>query len=191
MMGTVEPAYNPTHQANRRRRRDAQAGDDGEAAPPTPPERTFVARVANQRTSTAHLGPVARVTRVVRVGTRYVEVRAKRQARAAFLRVNLVARLPVQPSMRDAYFRKLHTRATQSYRTRPYAGRVVLWVGNGVDERLDLGWSDVVADLDVRVIPGEHQIARDLAAEPYVDDLARELREELARLDARAAQTPN
>jgi thioesterase domain-containing protein len=194
MMGTVEAAYNATHQAKRRQRRAAEAGEDGATPSPTQLGRTLIARVADQRTSTAHLGPVARVRRVARIGTRYVGVRAKRRARAAFMRANLVVRLPVHPSMRDAYFRMLHSRATASHHTRPYAGPVVLWVGNGVDDRLDLGWADVVDDLHIRVIPGEHRVSRDLAAEPYVDDLTRELREELARLDgadAPAAHTPN
>ncbi len=78
----------------------------------------------------------------------------------------------VPPGHRHPALRRLHAAAGRAYQPLPCAGRVTLFraADNPVSgDSRDLGWSDFAAELEVRDVPGPHELVRrrhaaDLAA---------------------------
>jgi thioesterase domain-containing protein len=92
-------------------------------------------------------------------------------------------------SQMERFYRvaKANGRAALSYVPYPYAGRAVLFKAcDGRDEHA-LGWSRVLADLEVIDVPGDHY---SMLATPAVATLARELERalEVTAFDAQAGR---
>jgi thioesterase domain-containing protein len=156
LLGSISPTYNPAYQAKRR----ANLRGRG-----------------NTGTARAKPGLAALTYRRIRWRVRRL---FRSQIGMTALRT---FRLPVPASFRKDFFLGTNALAEQHYRPAGYPGRATLFFPEGLDDRSDLGWKDLVADLDIRVVNGEHSFARDLTMEPSVAQLSELLADALRSLD--------
>ncbi len=101
------------------------------------------------------------------------------QARRKIAQKMMHARVPVPAAAVDMM--AIQHDAAERYRPTPYDGRVLLLqrelrpAGEDPDERL--GWGDLIADLRIQKVPGDH---RDMFLEPHVQITAEALRRYLS-----------
>jgi thioesterase domain-containing protein/acyl carrier protein len=128
-------------------------------------------RIASHRTNLAHLKfeeKIAYVCDKLKYAPAKIKHKVYRRAYKIYQRIGH----PLPALLRN--IEELNFNATKDYVPRVYAGRATLFVANDLTAGYDVedGWRELVADLEVHEIPGNH---RDIIEEPHVRVLAEKL----------------
>ncbi len=87
---------------------------------------------------------------------------------------------PVPEPFREQFFFELHEQAQRAYEPSPYAGKLLVFYGEGLYEDPELGWGGLASEIETVAVSGADSDNREMMAEPAVATVSDALEEYLA-----------
>jgi amino acid adenylation domain-containing protein len=151
-----------------------------------PPVKTQSERRAGKRRSRlqALMSIAARIPRALRHPKRIVTGIAWYTRRPRTKLLMAVGR-PVPEPFREQFFFELHEQGQRAYEPSRYAGKLLIFYGEGLYEDPELGWGGLASEIQTVAVPGADGDNREMMAEPAVVTVSDALEEYLAPAPAR------